>query len=55
MDEKLLEQRVQFASDWLQKLDSGKVQLQDLWFMDVITVLKNPHPKGEHVKDRAWC
>ena len=38
--------RYNFWCNWDRLLSSRDVQLSDLWFMDVITALKSPHPIG---------
>jgi hypothetical protein len=39
-------ERQQFCDKWLQHLRAGVVRLSDIYYMDVTTLLKNPHPKS---------
>lgn len=55
MDDKVKRMRRLFCKKWLGKLQDetgGAVKLSDIWFMDVMTVLKNPHPKGRCMRLR---
>jgi hypothetical protein len=49
MTEKKAVQRAAFCQQWSAALSSGAVELRDILFMDVTTLLKHPHPKSE------WC
>jgi hypothetical protein len=47
MTEKEAAQRAAFCQQWSEAVSSGAVELRDMWFMDVTTLLKHPHPKSE--------